>query len=199
MTVHDSPSMRTLCLTVLLAVLGATACASQSDLVDEKLDPVTSVTISYSATPMIFYRDMSGRAAYARDYVDMAPFEVNRMGTYRYYLWLGIWNTIQGVPTARDRDGFESIVIFADGEPLLLEIAGWTPEAFGGSEPVFVKPVASAIDAYYAVTLDQLRLIAEAQDLRVQPASAERPSYEPWDAQTRARESLRAFILHASF
>lgn len=191
--------MRIARLALALAVLGMAACASQSELVAQKLDPVTSVTISYNTTPMIFYRDMSGRAAYARDFVDMAAFEVNRMGSYRYYVWLGIWNTIQGVPTTRLRDGFESVVIFADGEPLPLEVAGWTPDSFGGSEPVFVKPVASAIDAYYAVTVDQLRLIAAAQDLRLQPASAERVAYEPWDAQTRARESLRALILRASY
>jgi len=199
MTAFVAPSMRIARLALLLAALGMAACASQGELVAEKLDPVTSVTVSYSTTPMIFYHDMSGRAAYARNFVDMAAFEVNRMGTYRYYLWLGIWNTIQGVPTAREGDGFESVVIFADGNPLPLEITGWTPESFGGSEPVFVKPVASAIDAYYAVTVDQLRLLAAAQDLRLQPASAERAAYEPWDAQTRARESLRALIRQSTY
>lgn len=52
----------------------------------------------------------------------------------------------------RSRDGFETIVIFADGEPLPLEVAGWTVAAIGASEPVNLKPVASAADAYYYVS-----------------------------------------------
>ena len=52
------------------------------------------------------------------------------------------------------RDDLESIVIFADGEPLLFELSGWTPDTIGASEPVYVKPMASAADAYYQVTMD---------------------------------------------
>ncbi|MCP5092434.1 MAG: hypothetical protein GY949_16085 [Gammaproteobacteria bacterium] len=143
---------------------------------------------------MVFYRDVSGRAAYARDFVHLAPLEVNRSGTYRYYLWLGIWNTMEDAQTNQARDGFESIVIFADGEPLPLEITGWTADVIGMSEPVYLKPVASAADAYYEVTLDQLRLIAESRDIRLQSTGPQRKSYELWDDQRLARTSLNEFL-----
>jgi hypothetical protein len=143
---------------------------------------------------MVFYRDVSGRAAYARDFVHMAPLEVNRGGDYRYYLWLGIWNTMEDAGAEQPRDGFESIVIFADGEPLPLELAGWTAAAIGASEPVYMKPVASAADAYFAVTSDQLRLIAEAKDVRLQSTGSRNDSYEPWDDQKTAKASLIEFL-----
>jgi hypothetical protein len=143
---------------------------------------------------MVFYRDVSGRAAYARDYVHVAPLEVNRSGAYRYYLWLGIWNTMEDARSDQSRDGFESIVVFADGEPLPLEIAGWTATAIGASEPVYLKPVASAADAYYEVTLDQLRLISEAKDVRLQSTGKRRGSYEPWDDQKSAKAGLIEFL-----
>ena len=163
-------------------------------MVRDQLDPVTSVTISYCQTPMVFYRDVSGRAAYARDFVHLAPLEVNRGGDFRYYLWLGIWNTMEDPRADQSRDGFESIVIFADGEPLPLEIAGWTVAAIGASKPVYLKPVASAADAYYAVTVDQLRLIAEARDVRLKTTGSRNESYEPWDNQKSARKSLTEFL-----
>lgn len=177
-----------------LFVFALMGCSSSAGLERSKLDPLTSVTITYSQFSMIFYREVSGRAAFARDYVYMAPLEVNRSGNYRYYLWLGIWNTLGDAPLGRSRDGFESIVLFADGEPLSLEIAGWTAAAIGASEPIYLKPVASATDAYYEVTLDQLRLISEAKDLRLRSTGPRPFSFEPWDNQNSARKSLREFL-----
>lgn len=178
----------------MLTLLIASGCAPGAGMVRHKMDPTTSVTISYSQSPLVFYRNVAGRAAYARDYLHVAPLEVNRAGSYRYFLWLGIWNTMEDAGAEATRDGFESIVIFADDEPLPLELSGWSVAAIGASEPIYIKPVASAADAYYQVTLDQLRLIAEAKDLRLQTAGSQRRSYEPWDDQRLARESLNEFL-----
>lgn len=190
---HSPLNNRMLSAIVLLFVV-ASGCSSNSAMVREQMDPVTSVSISYSQTPMVFYRDVSGRAAYARDFVHIAPLEVNRSGDYRYYLWLGIWNTMEDAQSDQSRDGFESIVIFADGEPLPLDVAGWTVAAIGASKPVYLKPVASAADAYYAVTVDQLRLIAEAQDVRLKTTGSRNESYEPWDNQKSAKAGLIEFL-----
>mgnify|MGYP001821201420 FL=1 len=182
---------------LLLATLQG--CATESAAVRDQMDPVTSVTVSYSQTPLVFYRDVSGRAAYARDFVHLGPVEVNRSGDYRYYLWLGIWNTMEDAQLGPSRDGFESIIVFADGEPLPLEVAGWTIAAIGASEPVYLKPVASAADAYYAVTIDQIRLIAEAADVRIQAAGTRTRNYEPWDDQKAAKSALREFLKTSVF
>ena len=190
---HSPFNNRWLAVIVLHAFV-TSGCSSDSAMVKGQMDPVTSVTISYSQTPMVFYRDVSGRAAYARNFVHMAPLEVNRSGDYRYYLWLGIWNTMADAQSDQSRDGFESIVIFAYGEPLPLEITGWTVAAIGASKPVYLKPVASAADAYYAVTVDQLRLIAEARDVRVKTTGSRNESYEPWDNQKSAKKSLIEFL-----
>jgi hypothetical protein len=143
---------------------------------------------------MVFYRDNSGAAAFARNYIHLGPLEVNRTGSYRYYLWLGIWNTMQSAKIGDSRDGFESIVIYADGEPLPLELAGWSAAAIGASEPVYLRPVASAADAYYEVTVDHLRLIAASNEIRVQSTGPRPVSFEPWDNQASAKESLKEFL-----
>ena len=177
----------------MLAVLALCTCASSGKLVIDSLDPDTAVTLTRSGVPLILYRDNSGYAAHARDFVYLGPLRVNRMGDYRYYLWLGIWSAIGDTDISAQRDGFDSVVLFADGEPLRLDLAGWTPSAIGASESPYPKPVASAADAYYQVTLDQIRLLSEARDIRLSAGSPP-GSYEPWDNQSRAMAALQAFV-----
>jgi hypothetical protein len=171
------------------------SCSSSGSLITQKLDPMTAVTITYVKSPLIFYHDQSGRAAHARDYVHMAPLEVNRGGTFRYFMWLGIWNTLQDRQTGGPRDGFESIVVLADGEPRVLDLSGWTAASVGASEPIYLKPVASSSDAYYEVTADYIRLLAESQDIRIRTTGPRGTSYEPWDSQARALTSLQEFLV----
>jgi hypothetical protein len=182
--------------TILLTLV---ACASQPGAIQNKLDPTTAVTITYCRTPMVFYRDDSGKAAFARNYLHLGPLEVNRTGSFHYYLWLGIWNTMQDAEPGEARNGFESIVIYVDGEPLALELTGWTPAAIGATEPVYVRPVASAADAYYEVTVDHLRLIAASEDVRVQSTGPGTRTYELWDKQKSARKSLNEFLRNSVY
>jgi len=183
----------------LLATLIAAGCASPAPTVRDKLDPLTGVTVTFSSTPLIMYRENPAQAAFARNYVHMGPIQVNRSGDYQYYLWLSIWNTMQAADQAEHRDSLESIILFADGEPLLLEPAGWTPETIGTSEPVYLKPVASSVDAYYRVTADQIRLIAAARDIRLRTSGAYSREFTLWDNQQLARSELREFLNRAFF
>ena len=171
-----------------------TACAgSPSSSTYEYLDDRTGVTITRSASPLLLYRDTPGIAAYARNYVDMGPIMVNRMGYYSYFIWLGIWNTMQPAPSLDELDGFESITIFADGEPISLDMVGRTPDAIGASRYTYLKPVANAGDAYYAVTIDQIRLIAESKEIRLLTSGAMQREYTLWDGQNAAFRDLQNF------
>ncbi len=182
------------CLLTAVVLASFIGCSSTDSMPTQKLDPLTAVTITFAKSPLVFYHDQSGRAAYARDYIHMAPLEVNRGGTYRYFIWLGIWNTQQDSQTGGPRDGFESIIVLADGEPKVLELSGWTAASVGASEPIYLKPVASSSDAYYEVTADYLRLLAESTEIQVRSSGSRGASYEPWDNQERALISLRDFV-----
>lgn len=184
--------------TLAVALLIA-ACAGSGDRTIDKLDTLTGVTITYSKTPFVFFRDESGKAAFAKNYVHMGPLEVNRMGNFRYYLWLGVWSTVQDSRLGDTRDGFESIVIYADGEPLSLELAGWTPASIGAGEPIYLKPVSSAADAYYEVTIDYLRLIAASSDIRLLTTGNQPQSFELWDEQQTARADLISFLRDSAY
>ena len=183
---------------ILIALLGA-GCVTTSTLVEEKLDLGTGVTVTHSTAPIVLYRDNSSYAAHARDYVYLGPVEINRMGEYSYYLWLGIWSTISDADRSYQRDGFESITLYADGEPLQLELVGWTLESIGVSEPVYIKPVASAADAYYQVTIDQIRVIANAREIELHAGTAPVRVYLMWDRQGSAHASMREFVDRSLF
>ena len=185
---------RILLSTALLATLLNSGCVSTTTLVEEKLDLGTGVTVTHATAPIVLYRDNSAYAAHARDYVYLGPVEINQMGEYSYYLWLGIWSTISDADRSYQRDGFESITLYADGEPLQLELVGWTLESIGVSEPVYIKPVASAADAYYRVTIDQIRLIANAREIELHTGTAPVRVYLMWDRQGSAHASLREFL-----
>jgi hypothetical protein len=165
----------------------------------EFLDPETSVTVSYTDTPIILYQDRSGRAAFARDYVNIGPIQVNQMGRDRYYLWLGIWSTIETQYERRQTSAFELVTVYVDGEPMLLDLDGWTPAAVGVTRPIYVKPVSSAADAYYEVTIDQIRLLAAAQEIRVQTTGERSASYEKWDNSESASRGFREFLAAVSY
>ena len=170
------------------------SCASFGASTFEKLDPLTSVTLTAVKTPMVFYRDNSGRAAYARNFADLGPIQVNRSGQFRYFLWIGVWSTGPVPDDVQRRDGFEAPVLFVDGEPLQLTLAGWSPESIGASEGIYPKPVASSIDAYYEISIDVVRLLATAQDVRISTSGGIQENYEPWNDQQAARANLRDFF-----
>jgi hypothetical protein len=182
------------------AALLLAGCAGFSgEPVREVLDLDTGMTITSSREHVVFYRDNPSSAAYARNLVELGPIAVNQRGIYRYFLWLGIWNTLATPEDSNERDGFETIVVVADGEPLTLDVAGWTPGAIGASAPVYVKPVANAADAYYPVTLDQIRFMAGARELRLRTTGNAPVEYRLWDGQAEASASLQTFIDSVSY
>ena len=182
----------------LFAVASLGACSTSAPLFVERLDTNTGVTVLNATEPLVLYRDNSGYAAHARDYVYMGPIEVNNMGAETYYLWLGIWSTMRDVTRLdSQRNGFESVVLYADGEPMPLEIAGWTLDTIGVSEPVYPSPVAGAADAYYRVTADQIRLITDARDVELRTGTAREVAYTLWDQQSLPSTSLQAFVHRA--
>lgn len=184
-------------LSLCLLVIGG--CASSGELVQDQLDSTTGVTITRANAPLVLYQDNSAHAAHARNFVYLGPVEVNRMGEYRYYLWMGIWSAISDTYPAEQRDGFESVTLFVDGEPIQLTLTGWTANSIGASGSVYVKPVASAADAYYEVTIDQIRVIADSRDIRLHTNCAIPAAFELWINQQSAFESLQQFLQYAAY
>ena len=179
---------------IVAAMVLLGGCASSNQPTQNDLDPLTGVTVTYSETPLVLYRESPAQAAYARNYLHLGPIEVNKSGNYKYYLWVGIWSTLQPSASSERLDEFESVVLIADGEPLLFDAVGWTPASIETSTPVYPKPVATALDVYYRVTSDQIRLIANARDLQLRTTGATPLEFNVWGEQKAARRDINEFL-----
>jgi len=191
-------SLQLLSSSLALTLLFASSCSSSNGLVLSKLDPKTSVTITYNDSPLVFFRALATSSTLDKEHVYLGPVEVNRSGEYRYYLWLATWGTMDVAQNDQRQGRYESIDVVADGKPVTLRLMGNSSQAIGASEPVYPKPVAWATEAYYDVTLDQLRQIAEATNLQVEYSST-REIFEPWNNQISTKAGLIEFLVHSEY
>ena len=180
-----------------LALLSA--CGAGQPTVVEKLDELTAVTITHSRTPLILSPDTHLDENIARDFVQIGPIEVNRMGTLQYFLWLGILDTdyteYQGEKSQEEHpQGYRTIVLSFDGEELPFDIHGWTENSIGVSEPVYKKLFDSATDAYYPATLEQIRLLAAAEAIQLTTSGSEPKEFVLVYRQATARDDLAEFL-----
>lgn len=186
-----TPQLSTAISVAILAILSA--CTAGQPPVVEKLDELTLVTITHSRTPIIMSPDTVFVEKAARDYVQIGVIEVNRMGTLQYFLWLGIWD-IEHMWSANEHPkGYESIILTVDGEKMPLDVRGWTQAAIGTSEPVYKKIFRTAIDAYYEVTLEQIKLLTEADEWQLLTTGSAPKEFVPWYKQTKAENDLAEF------
>ncbi len=138
--------------------------------------------------------DKPFKARDLRDYVEVGAIEVNHMGTLRHFLWLGISEVNNTERVDARPEGFESIVFFADEGTFQLDVFSWTHEAIGTSERIYKKVFAGSADAYYEITLDQIRLLANADVMKVRTSGSAPKEYVVWYRPATAKEDLSEFL-----
>lgn len=181
---------------VLIAALAIlSACVAQQPAV-EYLDEITGITITHSRTPFVLSTEMSADSSVdaARDYVQIGAIEVNRMGSLKYFLWLGISEVTYSGPKQQHPEEFESIVFAVDDEEFQLDIAGWTEAAIGASDPVYKKLFRDTVDAYYEVTTEQIQQLASVELITFRTIGSSPKEYVSWYRSVTAREDLAQFL-----
>jgi hypothetical protein len=166
-------------LHVLLATCSACA-GGHGELLRQHLDERTALVLTGLGEPLVLYREQPQLAAHARDYVQLGPLEVNRQGNLTYYLWMGIWSTIDRGPGSDEGAKFDHVYLFVDGEPMELALGGSVPPFKAQDLRFYDKPVRSTVDAFYAVTADQLRRLGGAKDVYLVLGTDERGRYDTW-------------------
>lgn len=155
-------SRRTMLGFCITALFGVAACAPQAPL-NSRLD-ASGITVVTLADAVIVARPVAEIAVAARDYAYLGPIEVNRMGERRYFLWVGLASTIDRDLVNATPEAPRQLVFVADGQPMMLELAGWDI-AFD------VPPYATGAPLYATLsartTLDQIRRIAAATSVEV--------------------------------
>jgi hypothetical protein len=113
----------------------------------------------------------------ARDYLYLAPVEVNETGTRRHYLWLGLATTIDRAWAGAEASEPATLVIVFDGVPVAIPLSPWETAAPGFATPAPTYAVRRA-----QVTLDQLERLATGASIEVELVSADgaRASFDAW-------------------
>jgi hypothetical protein len=173
-------------LAILAACAWAAAGAAEDwvqsgDVLRQTLDERTALVLTGLNVPMVLYRENPHLAANAREYVQVGPLEVNRQGELRYYVWMGIWSTFDRGPAAGVERRFEHVYLFADEEPMELTVTSWGLSDHGADVHFYNKPVATGVDAFYAVTADQLRRIGTAREVYLIAGPESRQRYDTWE------------------
>ncbi len=180
--------------TALLAVLLATAAPlpAADDSVHEYADETTAATITVATNTLVFAQERSDLAANARDYVTLAPIEINLAGT-RSYFWSGyLWSTIDrrdGQPLLAPGD---ELVLVADGRPMPLRSDGKSLRDHGVAQPPTPVPTRKATAVLFVTDPERVAYVAKAAEVHIELLHAGvSESFILWKGRPAA---LRTFV-----
>ncbi len=149
-----------------LALLGACA-GNRPAATREILDQESGNTLFVATKPLVFARERSDVAAYARDYVMLQAVAVNESGKYSEYLLLHRWSTVDRrmLPPADPRAG--ELRILADGRAIDLVPLDGVPISLSSRDELHPPNHGDVVTRAYAVDLLTLRYIAASRVLFV--------------------------------
>jgi hypothetical protein len=150
-----------------LALAAITSVWSAEEAVREYVDEITAVSITVPVNAIVFARERTDLAVNARDYVTLAPLEVNRTGK-RSYFWSGyVWSTIDRRGGGPVLDPKDELVLIADGRPIPLRADGKSLRDHGVGQAPTGAPIRKATPVLFAARPDEIAYVAHAQELRV--------------------------------
>jgi hypothetical protein len=179
-----------LILTVLLLLAACTASppAGRKSL----LDPQSGNTLLLVARPLVFARQRSDVAAFARDYATLVAVEMDVAGNYSDYLLLYRWSTVDKRMSAPPDAGSGELQIEADGRNLVLMALARLPVGVEARSELYYPAHAEVVSFGYKVDVATLRFIALSQHLAVRmPQEA---LQIPFSLREDGRASLAQFV-----
>lgn len=177
----------------LLALTLAGCVIPERDAAREALDEETGTTITAMGTALEFYSPRPELGLQAASFAHLGAFESNRMGVRRLLLWLSVLpGGSTGAQTSAAGSPQALAVIVDDGE-IRPSLASTEARELGLASAPFKRPADWARDAYFDVTIADLRRIESAATLALSVTSADGSvqRYEVWKPE---RASLSRFI-----
>ena len=149
------------CLAPLAVLLALAGCAGAPvNAPQELLDESTGTTLTRLVTP-VELTSIEPRGANADPFAYLAPFETNRMGERRLYLWLAL-------PDEQKRGAVP--VLHLDGAPLQLGVALPDERAAGLARWPYAQPAPWSAVQVFPIDAAQLGALARAGALRLDEA-----------------------------
>ncbi len=181
--IRRSVRITTIALVAIIASMLLSSCTGRQNVAQPSayLEEATGLTVTVLDSVIVFYREDTRIAANARDYLYMAPLEINRSGKHMYYLWLGNWSTIDRVAGQLKSDpARQQVVVVIDGQPLELTDRAGLSEVGIDTQP-YGLPSSADSSVYFRVSRDQIRSLANSATVVIQVGEAQRSfRYRIW-------------------
>jgi hypothetical protein len=176
---------------VLLLVLTALAsCASRPPTASQEIfDESDASTLLVTAKPIVFARERSDLAAYARDYATVVAVEIDISGDYSDYLLVYRWSTVDRRMLPPPDPAGGALRIIADGRVFDFRPIDKLPVNFAQRRELHIPKHDDVVPRGYKVDAEILHFIATSQDLTL------RMPQEPFDASFKLFEDGRRALL----
>jgi hypothetical protein len=176
---------------VLLLVLTALAsCASRPPTASQEIfDESDASTLLVAAKPIVFARERSDLAAYARDYATVVAVEIDISGEYSDYLLVYRWSTVDRRMLPPPDPAGGALRIAADGRVFDFRPIDKLPVNFAQRRELHIPKHDDVVPRGYKVDAETLHFIATSQDLTL------RMPQEPFDVPFKLFEDGRRALL----
>jgi hypothetical protein len=178
---------------MLSSLLGGCAGTRPRSDVQEYLEEATGSSVTYVTTPAAFVLGQPGLAESGRDYVYLAPIVVSSGGDRSYWLWLGVWSTVDRQARHEDASPLRlgALQIVADDEPMDLEPQSADSNPAGIRRIPYATPVPPIQEFLVPVTRSQIQRLGNARVLTLTDRPADGAS-RLW----RGNEQAAAIFSH---
>jgi hypothetical protein len=186
------------CIRAIIMITTASLAACAGGAPDRQaanyLEEGSGTTLTRVVEPLVLFSDDPAFAANARDYIYVAPLAVNQAGRRSWWLWLGLWSTIDravsiGEIAPEDPAG---ILLIVDGEPMELDAGARVPAIAGVQGMPYATPVATARNLFLPLTGSQVARLGNARRLTLRTDYANRAT-RVWERWAGDVSPLRAF------
>jgi hypothetical protein len=176
--------VRTAAAAVAAMLVASCGTAEPGRRAAEYLDDATGATITRVEQPFVLFSDDQARAANAHDYISAAPLAVNQSGRRSWWLWLGLWSTIDrgvSVGDARLAD-VAAIQLIVDGEPMELDLGARLDRIPGVTSMPYAAPVATARTLVLPLTGSQVTRLSRGTSILIRTELAGEAAllWQPW-------------------
>ena len=176
-------AFRSLLALISVALTACTAAPVQP--VTEKLDPATGTTLIVISDPVQMVTEQN-RGASRDPFAFVAPFEVDRMGDRKLFLWLS---------TPEDNGPVMRVDVLCGGQPLELPAASLNPSELGISETPYRRTAPWSRIWYFTLSDAALGCLGGAARIET-VTHLENAAEERFAAEGAQARGLAAFAAH---
>jgi hypothetical protein len=177
---------------LLLGACGSTPAAPGREIFDEQ----TGNTWTVVSKPIVFARERTDVAAHARDYATLVAVEVDHSGTFKDYLLLHRWSTVDKRMSPPPAPDAGELHLLSEGRELNLKPLPSLPIGVDSRRDLHVPAHGAAVTYAFAVDQDTLRFIAASRVLKLRmPQESLDTPFQIWED---GRGALSEFLHQTS-